>query len=143
PMITVLTGITDAMLAGAPSIEDVLPTFVEFAGFGPHTVLVAHNARFDVSFLRAAAERHQIPWPGPQVLDTVALARRVVTRDEAPNHKLGTLAALFGAATSPDHRALHDARATVDVLHALLGRLGPLGVSHLEDLRTVTDPVPH
>ena len=53
PMITVLTGITDAMLIGAPRIEEVLPAFLEFAGFGPTTVLVAHNARFDVGFLRA------------------------------------------------------------------------------------------
>lgn len=143
PMITVLTGITDAMLVGAPRIGEVLPSFLEFAGLGPGTVLVAHNARFDVGFLRAAADRLDLPWPAPQVLDTVALARRVVTRDEAPNHKLGTLAALFGAVTSPDHRALHDARATVDVLHALLGRIAPLGATHLEDLATITDPVPH
>lgn len=143
PMITVLTGITTAMLVGAPRIEEVLPSFLEFAGLGPTTVLVAHNARFDVGFLRAAAARQEMAWPTGPVLDTVALARRVVTRDEVPNYKLSTLAALVGATTSPDHRALHDARATVDVLHALLGRLGPLGVSHLEDLATVTDPVPH
>jgi len=143
PMITVLTGITDAMLVGAPRIGEVLPSFLEFAGFGPTTVLVAHNARFDVGFLRAAAGRLDLSWPSPTIVDTVALARRVVTKDEAPNHKLGTLAALFGAATSPDHRALHDARATVDVLHGLLGRLAPLGATHLEDLATLGDPVPH
>ncbi len=143
PMITVLTGITDAMLVGAPRIGEVLPAFLEFAGFGPTTVLVAHNARFDVGFLRAAASRLDMPWPSPAVVDTVALARRTVTRDEAPNNKLGTLAALFGATTSPDHRALHDARATVDVLHGLLGRLAPLGATHLEDLATLGDPVPH
>ncbi|WP_324650956.1 DEDD exonuclease domain-containing protein [Georgenia sp. H159] len=143
PMITVLTGITDAMLVGAPRIGEVLPSFLEFAGFGPTTVLVAHNARFDVGFLRAAATRLDLTWPSPAVVDTVALARTVVTKDEAPNHKLGTLAALFGATTSPDHRALHDARATVDVLHALLGRLAPLGATHLEDLATIADPVPH
>lgn len=143
PMITVLTGITDAMLVGAPRIGEVLPSFLEFAGFGPTTVLVAHNARFDVGFLRAAAARLDLTWPSPTVVDTVALARTVVTKDEAPNHKLATLAGLFGATTSPDHRALHDARATVDVLHALLGRLAPLGATHLEDLATIADPVPH
>ncbi len=143
PMITVLTGITDAMLVGAPRIGEVLPSFLEFAGFGPTTVLVAHNARFDVGFLRAAAHRLDVDWPAPTVVDTVALARSVVTKDEAPNNKLGTLAALFGASTSPDHRALHDARATVDVLHGLLGRLAPLGATHLEDLATIGDPVPH
>jgi len=139
PFIQVLTGITSTMLVGAPPIEEVLPAFLEFAR---GSVLVAHNAPFDVGFLRAAAARTGHPWPGHRVVDTVRLARRVVTRDEAPNHKLSTLAALFGAAVTPTHRALDDARATVDVLHALLARLGPLGVTHLEDLATATDPVP-
>jgi DNA polymerase-3 subunit epsilon len=134
-----LTGITSAMVATAPRIEAVLPSFLEFAR---DAVLVAHNAPFDVSFLKAACAAAGYEWPGNQVLDTVPLARRVVTRDEAPNHKLSTLAALFRATVTPEHRALADARATVDVLHALLGRLGPLGVTHLEDLATATDPVP-
>ena len=139
PFIQVLTGITSTILVGAPPIEEVLPAFLEFAR---GSVLVAHNAPFDVGFLRAAAARTGHPWPGHRVVDTVRLARRVVTRDEAANHKLSTLAALFGATVTPTHRALDDARATVDVLHALLARLGPLGVTHLEDLATATDPVP-
>lgn len=143
PSIVVLTGITQQMVLGAPRIEAVLPAFLEFLGSGPRTVLVAHNAPFDVGFLRAASASHGYPWPAPMVLDTVRLARAALTREEAPNVKLATLARLFGATTSPEHRALSDARATVDVLHALLERLGPLGVSHMEDLRTVTDPVPH
>ncbi|HQY34331.1 DEDD exonuclease domain-containing protein [Actinotalea sp.] len=137
--IAALTGITTSMVAGAPRIAQVLPGFLEFAS---GAVLVAHNAPFDVGFLKAAARELGYPWPGPQVLDTVALARRAVTRDEVPNHKLGTLAAFFRATVTPDHRALSDARATVDVLHALLARLGPLGITHLEDLATATDPVP-
>lgn len=140
PMITVLTGITDTMLLGAPRIATVLPAFLEFAR---GAVLVAHNAPFDIGFLKAAAAQLQMPWPRPAVVDTVALARRVVTRDEAPNNKLATLAGLFRASVTPNHRALDDARATVDVLHALLGRLAPLGVTHLEDLLTAADPVPH
>lgn len=137
--IQALTGITTSMVATAPPIEEVLPSFLEFSR---DAVLVAHNAPFDVGFLKAAAARCGYPWPGNQVLDTVRLARRVVLRDEAPNHKLGTLAALFGASVTPDHRALSDARATVDVMHALLSRLAPLGITHLEDLATATDPVP-
>ncbi|GIG20545.1 DNA polymerase III subunit epsilon [Cellulomonas chitinilytica] len=139
PFIQVLTGITTSMLVGAPRIEEVLPSFLEFSR---GAVLVAHNAPFDVGFLKAAAARTGHAWPGHRVVDTVRLARRVVTRDEAPNHKLSSLAALFGASVTPNHRALSDARATVDVLHALLGRLAPLGVTHLEDLATATDPVP-
>jgi len=137
--IAVLTGITTSMVRGAPSIGEVLPTFLEFLG---DAVLVAHNARFDVGFLRAAAQQHGYAWPANPVLDTVALARRAVGRDEVRDHRLATLAAYLGSRVVPDHRALTDARATVDVLHALLGRLGPLGVTHLEDLATATDPVP-
>ncbi|WP_149202922.1 DEDD exonuclease domain-containing protein [Actinotalea subterranea] len=137
--IATLTGITTSMVRGAPRIEQVLPSFLEFAR---GAVLVAHNAGFDIGFLKAAAAAHGYEWPGQQVVDTVALARRAVTRDEVPNHKLGTLAAYFRATVTPDHRALSDARATVDVLHAILARLGPLGVTHLEDLATAADPVP-
>ncbi|NMR19355.1 DEDD exonuclease domain-containing protein [Cellulomonas fimi] len=137
--IAALTGITTSMIATAPRVEQVLPAFLEFAR---GSVLVAHNAPFDVGFLKAAAARCDHAWPRHQVVDTVRLARRVVLRDEAPDHKLGTLAALFGATVTPDHRALSDARATVDVLHALLGRLAPLGITHLEDLATAADPVP-
>nr|WP_093184318.1 DEDD exonuclease domain-containing protein [Sanguibacter gelidistatuariae] len=134
-----LTGITTAMVASAPRIEAVLPSFLDFAR---SCVLVAHNAPFDISFLRAATVAMDLTWPGNQVLDTVPLARRLVTRDEAPNHKLGTLAALFRATITPDHRALSDARATVDVMHALFERLAPLGVTTLEDLAGASDPVP-
>ena len=94
----------------------MLPAFLEFAR---GSVLVAHNAPFDVGFLQAAARRAR-PSPGPAfaVVDTAVLARRVLTRDEVPNCKLATLAALLPApTTTPNHRALHDARATVDVLH--------------------------
>jgi DNA polymerase-3 subunit epsilon len=138
PFISVLTGISDAMVAGSPSIEQVLPQFLEFAR---GCVLVAHNAPFDVGFLRFFAEQQGRPWPAFEVLDTARLARRVVTRDETPNCKLGSLATLFGATTTPNHRALADARATVDVLHGLVGRLGNLGVHTLEELQTFSSRV--
>lgn len=139
PTITVLTGITDAMVIAAPEEDDVIPRFLDFAR---GAVLVAHNARFDVGFLKQAAERLGMAWPRPRVVDTVALARRVVSKDEAPNHKLASLARLFHADVTPDHRALTDARATVDVLHGLLARLAPLGITELDDLATAADPVP-
>ena len=120
PYISVLTGITDAMVAGAPRIETVLPAFLEWAG---GTVLVAHNAPFDIGFLKAACAKTGRDWPGHRTLDTVALARRTLGKEEVPNCKLSTLAMFFQAETDPTHRALADARATVDVLHGLLGRL--------------------
>lgn len=130
-MIQVLTGITDAMVASAPTPDEVLPRFATFAA---GAVLVAHNARFDVGFLKRGFAELGIHWPRPTVVDTVALARCALVRDEVRNCKLGTLAAHFGATTTPNHRALADARATVDVLHGLLERVGNLGVATVEDL---------
>ena len=138
PFVSVLTGITDAMVGSAPSIAAALPAFLEFA---QGTVLVAHNAPFDVGFLKAAAAEHHFAWPSFAVVDTAVLARRVLTRDEVPNCKLATLAGFFRAATTPNHRALADARATVDVLHGLLARLGNLGVQSLPELRAFTAQV--
>ncbi|MGN9912290.1 DEDD exonuclease domain-containing protein [Phytohabitans sp. LJ34] len=130
PFITVLTGITQAMTYEAPPIERVLPSFLEFMR---DAVLVAHNAPYDVGFLKAACAKHGYRWPSPKVLDTVALARRAMTRDEVPNHRLGTLAAHFHTVRQPTHRALDDAQATVEVLHALIGRLGSFRVHTLGD----------
>ncbi|HEY3504570.1 MAG TPA: DEDD exonuclease domain-containing protein [Actinocatenispora sp.] len=131
PFIAVLTGITDVMVAEAPRLEEALPAFLEFA---KGSVLVAHNAPFDVGFLKAACAKFGYTWPGFPVVDTVTLARRTLLRDEVPNCKLGTLAAYFHARTEPCHRALDDARATVDVLHALLERLGGHRVHTLSEL---------
>ena len=75
------------------------------------------------------------------MLDTAKLARRVITRDDAPNCKLSSLARAFNSGTVPNHRALADARATVDVLHGLMERLGGLGVHTLEELQTFSSRV--
>ncbi|WP_456698074.1 DEDD exonuclease domain-containing protein [Aeromicrobium sp. P5_D10] len=136
--ITVLTGITDQMVIHAPRIAEVLPSFLEFAR---GTVLVAHNAPFDIGFLKHAGRELGIPWPGFETLDTAVLARRVLSREEVPNCKLSTLAVKFSATTTPNHRALSDARATVDVLHGLFERLGPLGVTTLEEVSSYTSKV--
>ena len=141
--ITILTGITNAMVYDAPRIESVLPSFLEFIR---GCVLVAHNAPYDVGFLRSACARHGMVWPKPPVLDTVQLARKVLTRDEAPSVRLGALAPLLHATVTPNHRALSDAQATVDVLHALMERVGSLGVHSLPELidvaRDLTRPAP-
>ena len=135
PFITVLTGITDAMVIAAPKITEAFPTLLEFLGSDSETVFVAHNAPFDLGFLRAAAATHKYPWPKYPVIDTAKLARQVLSKDEVINCKLGTLAKFFNATVSPTHRALDDALATVDVLHGLIGRLGNLGVTTLEELQ--------
>lgn len=138
PFIAALTGITDAMLADAPSLAAAVPAFLEFA---TGAVLVAHNAPYDISFLKGACARLGRAWPEHAVVDTARLARAVLLRDEVRDCKLGTLAPHFGAATTPNHRALSDARATVDVLHGLIARVGSLGVHSLEELATYTSRV--
>ena len=102
---------------GRPPLAAVLPAFLAFAR---GCVLTAHNAPFDVGFLTAACQACDLPWPDFPVLDTVELARWVLGEDEVPNCKLSTLAAFFGARTTPRHRALADALATADVLMGLL-----------------------
>jgi DNA polymerase-3 subunit epsilon len=152
--VSALTGLTSRRLTGAPSIAAVLPTVLEFLG---DAVFVAHNASYDVSFLKAACQAHGYEWPKPVVLDTAALARRVLMTDEVHNRRLATLATHFHATTKPIHRALDDARATVDVLHGLTARLAGYGIFTLRDTvefaralspeqrrkRTLADGLPH
>ena len=131
PQVAQLTGITQLMVTGAPRLQTVLPAFLEFAA---GAVLVAHNSGFDIGFIKAACERYGYRWPKPSVVCTVRLARRVLSRDEAPSCRLSALADLFHTSTRPTHRALADAKATVEVLHRLLERVGNVGVHSLEEL---------
>jgi DNA polymerase III subunit epsilon len=135
--VTVLTGITDALVADAPPIADVLPGFLAFAAGG---VLTAHNAPFDVGFLSAACHECELPWPAFTILDTVAVARVALDAGEVPDCKLSTLARHFAAAVLPCHRALADALATADVLTGLLARLAAAGVGSLPEVsRLIAD----
>lgn len=128
--ITYLTGITEVMVWPAPTIDAVLGPLVSFVG---DAVIVGHNVRFDLGFLAAAMDRHSWPRFTNTVVDTCALARRLI-RDEVPNCKLATLADHFRAGHRPTHRALDDSWATAEVLHALLERAGAIGVLGLDDL---------
>ena len=94
-----------------------------------------------MGFLRAACSKHDLVWPRPTVLDTAKIARATLLRDEVPNNKLATLARHVGATVQPTHRALDDARATVDVLHYLIGRVGDLGVTTVEELASLSSGV--
>jgi DNA polymerase-3 subunit epsilon len=134
--ITILTGITQSMVATAPRIEEAFPAFLEFLGPHQSNVLVAHNSPFDIGFLKAAAASLDYLWPNYQVLDTARLARQVLLKDEVINCKLATLAQFFRTTTSPNHRALDDAKATVDVLHGLLERIGSFGVTTFDELKS-------
>ena len=130
PEITVLTGITQSMVARAPRISAVLGTLVDFIG---DAVVVGHNVRYDMGYLQAALEANGYERLGNPTVDTLALARRLFD-GEVPNHRLGTLADRLRLPNRPSHRALDDALATADLLHALIERASAFGVLGLDDL---------
>ncbi|HSJ71092.1 MAG TPA: DEDD exonuclease domain-containing protein [Acidimicrobiia bacterium] len=130
PTVTVITGITQAMVIAAPTIEEVLPSFLEFLS---DAVVVGHNVRFDVSFLNAASLRLGYGRLPNRSADTLRLARRLLG-SEVRSLRLSSLAAHLGSPISPNHRAFDDAQATAHVFWALLERAGSIGVTHLDDL---------
>lgn len=132
--ITQITGIDDALVAGMPSIERALPRFVDFSR---DSVLVAHNARFDLGFLDyelGILQRRTFPRP---TLDTLRLARRLLSRRSC---SLAALAELFDTAVKPSHRALADAQATAEVLVLLLARVEEQGLTTLEEVVRLCEP---
>jgi DNA polymerase III epsilon subunit family exonuclease len=141
--ITQMTGITDLMLAKAPVIDEVLPAFLEFAGSAEQTIIVAHNAPFDLSFLKSAAKELDLDWPKFKTLDTVTIARQVLSKEDVPNCKLSTLAQFFGTKTEPNHRALEDAKATTEILHGLIERLGSFEVYTIDSLMEFAKTAAH
>lgn len=104
-----LTGITDSMVADAPKIEEILGEFFEFC---KDCILVAHNAAFDIGFIKKAAERHNFEF-NFCYLDTLMLARCMYP--ELPNFKLDTLTKHLHVILENHHRAVDDAKATADV----------------------------
>ncbi|CAB4746027.1 unannotated protein [freshwater metagenome] len=135
--ITNLTGITDEMLSDAPQIAEAYENFIKFISAHSENgapYFVAHNAPFDLGFLKAAARSLSEPWPKHEVLDTVRFARLVVERSEILNYKLGTLAEFFQTAALPTHRALDDVKTTVEVLHRLIERAAGFEVFTIQDL---------
>ena len=123
-----LTGITDAMVARAPSVEDVVRAFISFAS---GAVLVAHNHRFDLGFLDYQCELIcGTPFPRP-VLDTLCLARTLHPENERNN--LRELAAFYGVSTVPNHRAFPDALATAEILIRMVPELAERGITTAGD----------
>jgi len=141
--ITEMTGITDLMLANAPVIDEILPAFLEFAGSENESIIVAHNAPFDLSFLKSAAKELNLSWPEYKTLDTVTIARQVLSKEDVPNCKLSTLAQFFGTITEPNHRALDDAKATTEILHGLIERLGSFNVYTVDSLMEFAKTAAH
>jgi DNA polymerase-3 subunit epsilon len=128
--ISALTGLTDRLLRGAPSAPTAVHGFLAFAG---DAVLVAHNARFDLSFLDRETERLTGSRLAAPVVDTVPLARRLLA-GRVPRASLGQLSYFFGTSVQPCHRALPDAQATAEVLLALIGLAQERGARTVADL---------
>ncbi|MFA7338200.1 MAG: exonuclease domain-containing protein [Candidatus Obscuribacterales bacterium] len=123
PEVSALHGITDAMVADAPSVDSVLPQFYQWCGNPADTVLIAHNASFDVEFLKVNSLRLRLELPAHAVIDTLALAQCLV--QGSLNYKLKTLSEHFGFAGSLYHRALDDSM-YVQKLFAKLVEVGCL-----------------
>jgi len=129
---TAVNGITNEMVAGQPTIEKVLPGFIDFIGNEP-TVMMAHNAGFDMGFLSAALSRLGMESPLHPVVDTCALARR---RLNLVNYRLETIGRHLRLINSAEHRALEDSLLLKDIFLHLI-RLSPV-ISSIDELLRVT-----
>ncbi len=123
-----LTSITDEMVADAPEIDKVLPEFLEFCG---DRLLIAHNANFDISFIRAAADECGLPFANPY-LDTVALSRYL--NPELKRHKLDNLADYFGLGNFNHHRACDDAEMLGLIFNKMAEKMQNEGVYSIADM---------
>jgi DNA polymerase III epsilon subunit family exonuclease len=134
PGVEALTGLSNQQLRGSPPPALAVHRFLAFAG---EAVLVAHNARFDMAFL----DRETVKLTGSRlaspVLDTVALARRLLA-GRVPRASLSQLAWFLGTSVQPCHRALPDAQATAEVLLALIGLAQERGAQTVADLAALS-----
>lgn len=119
PKVTKIHGIKDAMVRGKPTVGEIMPKFLEFLG-GPATILLAHNASFDMGFLAFAMAKRGIPLPSHRVVDTLDLARSSLRG--LPAYSLETIARRLGVADWEDHRALSDSRLVMGVFQNMIGR---------------------
>ena len=139
PEITDLTSITDEIVKGAPKEKEAMEIFFNFVG---DDLLIAHNANFDVGFIRVAAERQGIPFSNT-FLDTVGLSKYV--NPELKNHKLDTIAKHYKLEDFHHHRASDDAATLARIFFVMQERLRSEGIfnftSMLETMSEKTDPL--
>lgn len=112
--ITNLTGITNEMVAHMPSINDVLPSFIDFIG---NDLIVGHNVRFDINFIYDTCANIGKPEFKNDYCDTMRIARKVLS--ELKHHRLKDLVQYYGILNKNAHRALSDCTATFEVLYKL------------------------
>lgn len=130
PEVSALHGVTDAMVADAPGVDTVLPQFYKWCGSAADTVLIAHNASFDVEFLKVNSQRLRLELPAHAVIDTLSLAQCLV--QDCLSHKLKTLSEHFGFAGSLYHRALDDSMYVQKLFEKLVAVGGLSNFAHLE-----------
>ena len=131
--IVALTGITDKMVKDALPIEEQLPAFKEFC---KGCVVVAHNAEFDVGFMKEKARRMGTDFDF-EYLDTMTLARCLFP--ELANYKLDTLSKHLNIILENHHRAVDDAKATADIFVKMLEKLSEIGKTKLKGLNREFD----
>jgi DNA polymerase III epsilon subunit-like protein len=129
-------GITDTMVRGQPTIEHVLPQFIEFLGESD-TILLAHNAPFDLSFLAMSLTRLGIAYPLYSLFATLDISRRLYPTWHS--HSLEHVAARLKIANRAEHRALYDARLVKEIFLAMLK--GIPTVKTIAELMSVSQPL--
>jgi DNA polymerase III epsilon subunit family exonuclease len=131
--VTRIHGITDDMVRDCPCESEVLPTFISFLGDASSTILMAHNAGFDMAFVGNALARCGLSPPVHAVLDTVRLSRR--RAPELPSHSLRSIVRSFGLGTTTDHRGLSDSVHLMQIFQRLVARSPAIeSVDHLFQL---------
>ncbi len=131
--ITELTGITDSMVRKAPSFEEVIDSFIEFCS---GCVMVAHNASFDMGFMKRKSEECGRSFDLPY-LDTLILARCMYPG--LSNYRLDTICRHLGVILAHHHRAVDDAEATANAFINMLAELDSKGMSEIKTYNTVFD----
>lgn len=131
---TAVNGITDAVLAGTPVFAAVLP---QVEALLQNSVLVAHNAPFDVNFLRLEFRLAGRPFPSPLIVDTLALAR---THYRFPHNSLAAIADALGIRSRTRHRAMADVLTTWKILRRFIADLRRRGAVMLAHLMYPADP---
>ena len=126
-----LTSINDSMVIDAPVIADILPEFMKFC---EGCVMVAHNADFDMSFIKKNCQRLNIPCK-PTIVDTVALAR--VLLPNLNRFKLDTVAKALGVSLENHHRAVDDAGCTAEIFVKFIEMLRERGMSTLDEVNAM------
>ncbi len=126
-----LTHISDNMVMGADTIDKILPEFLEFC---EGCVMVAHNADFDMSFIKENAKNLGLEC-APTIVDTVALARFLLPK--LNRYKLDVVAKAVGVSLENHHRAVDDAACTAEIFVKFIPMLYDRGMHSLEDVNTI------